>query len=54
MRFVLLGNEQGSGPNCYIIVTGITADVIKESIAVKLPVNVLIKLVMNTNQDDSK
>lgn len=50
----LLGNEQQNGPDCYVIVTGITADTIKESIAVKLPVNVLIKLEVDTNQDDGK
>ena len=47
--FHIIGNEQQNGPNCYVIVTGITADVIKESIAVKLPVNVLMKLEVNTN-----
>jgi hypothetical protein len=52
--FALLGNEQENGPNCYVIVTGINADVIKESIAIKLPVNVLMKLDVNTNQDDGK
>ena len=52
--FALLGNEQQNGPNCYVIVTGITADTIKESIAIKLPVHVLIKLEVDTNQDDGK
>ncbi len=51
---MLLGNEQENGPNCYVIVTGINADVIKESISIKLPVNVLMKLEVNTNQDDGK
>ena len=52
--FALLGNEQQNGPNCYVIVTGITADTIKESVAVKLPFNVLIRLEVNTNQDDGE
>lgn len=52
--FVSLGNEQGTGPNCYVIVTGITADIIKESIAIKLPVNVLIKLEVKADQGDGK
>ena len=52
MLLYIIGNEQQNGPNCYIIVTGISADIIKESIAVKLPVNVLMKLEVNTDHDD--
>ena len=52
--FVSLAHEHQDGPNCYIMVTGMSTDVIKELTAVKLPVNVLIKLEVIINKDDGE
>lgn len=46
--------EHHNGPNCYIFVVGMSAEVIKELAAIKLPVNVLINVHVKVNDTTGK
>ena len=46
--------EHQNGPNCYIFVVGMSAEVIKELAAIKLPVNVLINVHVKVNDTAGK
>lgn len=46
----LIAHEQPNGPNCYVFVTGMTADVIKELASIKVPVNMLLNVEVKLNK----